>query len=393
MTLPINQLTKSLSTNDVKGAILDLLTTSGLPVSSWYSGSVVRTIIETFSSLFADWSVKIADLTKSGFLDLAESFWLTLLAYYVYGVSRNPPSFATGFLTLTNSGGAIYSIDAEDLVFVNTNVTPNVTYTNTSSFVLNGNTSITIPIRATEEGKASSADPNEIDQLVTKLLNVTCTNALSVLGSDEESDANLRQRCRDALGALSPNGPQAAYEYFAKSTLREDGSLIEANRVKVSPDSSTGVVLVYLADSDGILETADVNLIDANIQNNVVPIAVTCIVDNAVPKEVNIIAAVKCEVTINITTQSLTDNITDSLNNLFSNYPIGGLAETAGGQGYLWLDAIEGAIMNANPSIFSVDLSVEYLAVPIVEKYAMNTNDVMTYTIDPGDLTIQFVPQ
>lgn len=391
MALPIDQLTKALTKEEVEQSIYNLLSASGLPITSWQSGSVVRTIIGVFAETFSVWTGIIAKLNKAEFLDLAEGIYLTLLAYYVYNVERIPPTFATGFVTLTNSGGGIYPQDPQDLIFVNP--TTKKTYTNTGAFTLNGNTTLIIAIRATEEGKASSSTPNTITEMVTKLNGVSVTNALSVLGNDQESDANLRQRCKDALGALSPNGPQAAYEYFSKSTFRPDGSLIEVNRVKVSPDSSIGIVSVYLADSDGELDSGDVDLIDENIQANVVPIAITAIVNSAIVKNINIVATVYAKYTISLSTQSLTNDINNSLSDMFSTYPIGGYPFVSNGQGYLWKDKVEGAILNANDAIFRVDLTLEYGGFPLPDPgdFAMNTNDVITYSITPGDLIINLI--
>src|SRR5690606_14818917 len=101
-----------------------------------------------------------------------------------------------------------------------------------------------VDVIAFEAGSASSSSAGEITEIVTTMLQVTCSNPVALIGRDEESDPALRQRCRDSLGALSPNGPQAAYEYWAKSALRADGQPVNVNRVWVSTASSIGHVTV-----------------------------------------------------------------------------------------------------------------------------------------------------
>lgn len=392
MALPIDQLTKPLTKEQVEQSIYNLLP-NDFPIKSFKTGSVVRTIISVVATVFSGFTSIMADLVKAEFLDLAEGFWLTLLAYYVYRVTRIPDGFATGTVTLTNTGGGLFTFDPGELILLNTTKKKN--YKNTAAFTLNPLETKDIDVIALEAGTASSAGIDEIDAFVTTLLGVTCSNDAVLIGADEEKDEDLRIRCRNALGALSPNGPQDAYNYFAKSTVRPDGSTIIVNRTKISQDSSTGLVQVYLADPDGPLDTADVNLIDANIQSKCVPISVICIVDNAVPVNMVLTINVFFKLKVNVSVQSLTDIITGpngALATVFGNYPIGGQPLIPGDQGYLWFDQIENALLNADPSIFRVDLDITSANTIIdfngSKAVELADNEIATYTIPFGNLTI-----
>src|SRR5262249_36462305 len=136
---------------------------------------------------------------------------------------------------------------------------------------------IDIDIRAGEVGASSTAAPNTITEFVTKLLGVEVTNAAPLVGLDAESDAALRVRCRDSLGALSPNGPPAAYRYWAKTAKRADGSPVGVTRVRLMPPPGDGSMQMYVASATGPVSgnandpSTDLGAVNKAIQENAVP--------------------------------------------------------------------------------------------------------------------------
>src|SRR5690606_27186702 len=128
----------------------------------------------------------------------------------------------------TLTGNESHVIEAGDLTFQSS--ASGKTYRNTEGGTLDtANPTLTLDVLAEEIGADSNAAAGEIDTLVTTLIGVTATNAAAVVGSDEEDDDDLRQRCRDALAALSPNGAAQAYSFIARSTLRSDGTPVDVN--------------------------------------------------------------------------------------------------------------------------------------------------------------------
>ncbi|HKU42874.1 MAG TPA: baseplate J/gp47 family protein, partial [Polyangiales bacterium] len=113
-----------------------------------------------------------AQIARSGFLELAEGDWLTLVARHVYGVEREQATFAAGEVTLTNSGGGSFTLDADDLVVWNPTIKKS--FRNPAGFTLGPADDITIPIVAIEAGTASTSSPGAITEIETTLLGVTC---------------------------------------------------------------------------------------------------------------------------------------------------------------------------------------------------------------------------
>lgn len=64
-------------------------------------------------------------------------------------------------------------------------------------------------------GLSSNASPGQVTSPVTQVVGVSIYNLVSWSAANYESNARLANRCRLKLGALSPNGPSQAYEYFA----------------------------------------------------------------------------------------------------------------------------------------------------------------------------------
>src|SRR5687767_5936032 len=109
--ITIESLTTPVTKDEAKEAIYEALATVGVNTTTWKPGAVVRTLVAIVAILFAACTNLIAEIAKSGFLELTSGSWLTLVARYVYGVTRLEATFGTGTLTLINSGGGVYDVD------------------------------------------------------------------------------------------------------------------------------------------------------------------------------------------------------------------------------------------------------------------------------------------
>ncbi len=277
-------LTTPLTRDEAKTSIYRVLAAVGVNTTTWKPGAPTRTMIAAVAIILAALSQLIALTTKSGFLDFAEGPWLTLVAKYVFGVDRIEATFGAGQVTLTNTGGGVYIVDVDDLVVANP--TSGKTYRNSSSFTLNALATLVVPVVAVEAGAASTSTGNTITKLETTLLSVTCTNSDSVVGLDEESDPNLRARCREKLGSLSPNGPWDAYAFASKGALRSDGTAIGVTRVRCIKDGYGNVDVYCATASGGVTGTAtdvttDLGAIDDAIQKKAAPLSVTATAHSA----------------------------------------------------------------------------------------------------------------
>src|SRR5690606_22967724 len=133
----LEELTTPLTREEIEEAIYSTLAAKGVRTTSWKSGGVARTIITGTSIVLSAFSRLQALIAKGGFLDIAEDEWLTLVARHVYGVERIEGTFASGEVTLTNTGGGVFAGDAGDLVFsCSSGPAEGKTYRNTAAYSL-----------------------------------------------------------------------------------------------------------------------------------------------------------------------------------------------------------------------------------------------------------------
>jgi uncharacterized phage protein gp47/JayE len=355
----IDDLITPLTREQVQASIYRVLGIIGVNTTSWKPGAVVRTQIVASSIVLAALSKLQASIARSGFLEFSEGDWLKLVAIYVYGVTPIDASFASGFVTLTNTGGGVYSLDADDLVFINTRT--GLTYRNSGSVTLGALTTITIPILATEAGSASTANAGEITQMSTPLLGVTCTNTLGLTGLDAESDPALRERCYEQLGALSPMGPWDAYGSALRNAKRADGSSLGITRTRINKDGFGGV-FVYCANASGPVPgtvgdlTSDLGIADEAIQQWAAPLAVTAHTISATAVPIAVTYEVWMYNTSGRTPTEVEQLISDRLSlptGFFPTQPLGGNV-IGGSPGKVFVDAIRAAIASVLPQIFHV---------------------------------------
>lgn len=342
--LTFKDITQPLTRKEVEETVYAILERLDVPTTGWKPGAVVRAVITAFSAVVAALTVLLAALARSAFLDTAEGPWLTLVAKWVFGVDRIRATYATGEVTLTNTGGGLYILEAEDLIFRAPST--DKTYVNTEAVTIQPMQSVTVKIRAQEVGSESNAPPGAITELVTTLNGVTCSNAASIVGFDEESDEALRERCRERPSALSPFGPVAAYRYWAKSA-EKDGVNLGVTRVKVTRLSDRGEVGVWVARPTGGLPSEDLAYLEKFLEEMVVPLGVTMYLNNATTKDIGI----ACQLWVR---SSRDDNairaaVSQRIDALFRGVDIGGETLEEDGQGYVFRDAIIEAIRGALP--------------------------------------------
>lgn len=359
MAFTLEELTQPLTHEEIKASIYQILATVGVNTTTWKPGAVVRTMIAAVAIVLAAFSRLTAAIAKSGFLELAEADWLTLVAKYVYGVNRIEATFATGTVTLTNSGGGVYNEDADDVILTNT--TTGKTYRVSEAFSLGAFTTLDVAVVAIEAGSASTAAAGAIDDLETPLIGVTCSNAVAVVGRDAELDPALRARCAEKLGSLSPNGPWDAYSFAVRNAVRTDGSSIGVTRTRITRDG-LGNVYVYVATATGgVTGTAtdistDLGILQDAVLRLAEPLAITAFVISASPLVLSITYQLWMYNTSGLTTTQVESAILAKLVTFMAGQPIGGNI-IGSADGAIFQDAIKAAISNAAPEIFHVVVS------------------------------------
>lgn len=373
MSVDIQELIAEPTEEEIEESIYDRLEDLDLPVSSWSPLDPLRTVVAIVAAMLVTFLVTIAKLARSGFLELAEGDWLTILARDNYNVTRIGATFASGNVTLDNTGGGIFAFDLEQVVFKNT--TTGKVYTNTAAFTLNAlQTGVLVPVRALESGAASNAAPGEIDDFETTMLGVTVTNNAALAGQDEESDADLRQRCRDALGLLSACGPKAAYEFVCKTPSLNGG--VQVRDVYFPPPIGNGAFSIVVAGPDGAI--GDVSPIQSGVDTHAKPLL------NGVP---TVLSAVNAPQTLEFDvfvrgSAGLSDSEWDDLIRPVvlahvNALPIGGVRLTPGATGMVLWRSIAQRIDAVSPDVLQVVAVPEAdVAVGIVEVPTLATGDL-----------------
>ncbi len=363
--LSITDLMQALTEDQVLETFLSNLEAIGVPARSWRVGGVARTILRIVARTYAGFTSVMAEFIKAGFLESASLGWLTLLAYYVYGVSRIDATFATGKAQLTNNGGGIYptvgTFGIGEVAF--RNPTTKKTYTNAEAFSLNPGQTLLVAISATELGTASNSTPGTITELVTPLVEVVVTNPAAVVGTDQQTDPDLRQMCKDKLSALSALGPRGAYAFAIRVARRDDGSTVDVNRWSISPASTKGKVTIYVASSSGSVSSPDLVFILASIERIARPDSVTVDLFSASEVALSKTLTVWATRTDGIAANDIEAFADASLLSMMTDYPIGGKAKPPSTQGYLFASKVESAAAAGHPSIYAVDVAAGDLAI------------------------------
>jgi phage-related baseplate assembly protein len=324
---------------------LDVAEDLGLPVSSWAPGDPTRSLYHFLSTTLSTLETIVAGYVSSGFLDEATGDWLKLLAKQVFDVDYVEATFATTTETLTNAGGGVYEIEAGDVTVKNS--TTGKTYRNTTGGTLSGLSTLDVTVVADEAGSESSAAVGEIDEMVTTFLGVTCLNADAAVGVDEEEAASIRTRCRDKLGALSPNGPADAYSYVARTAELTGTSGI--TRVRVYAESDTGDVTVYLAGPAGGVSSDDRDLAEDAIIEWATPLCITPTVLAATDVTIAVTYTVWLYQAVGEVEADVEEAIEAALEEMFSERPIGGDILEGDLTGSLFKSLIESTIRGVFP--------------------------------------------
>lgn len=350
MAFSLDELTTPLTADEVKASIYTTLGTLGVATTNWKPGAVVRTMIAGTAIVIAASSTMVAEIAKSGFLELASGPWKKLVARYVYNVTAREATFATGEVTLTNTGGGLFNVDPGDLILAH--ATTGKLYRNTAAFTLNPLATLTIAISADEAGSDSNAAAGTITVFVTPLVDVTCTNANAVVGLDEETDQELQLHALEKLGNLSPFGPSDAYAFAAREATRTlDGSNVGVNRVRVEADG-TGLVTIYVADTSGAITgdrtdpDTDLGAIQVSIQTLAETQAVTPEATSATPLPVAVSYASWVYNPANVPVATISAAVQSALATYLAQQPIGGNV-IGTDPGRIFKSALIGVINNA----------------------------------------------
>lgn len=333
------------------------LSTLGVDPSKFRKGGTFRVLMRAQGFLFQNITDVMVAAIRGGFLDLAEEGWLTLLAWYVFGVERRAAQPASGEVTFTNTGGGTFlpgDYPAGSVRLFSSRTGKK--YFNAEPLSLGPLGTVTIGVVAVELGEASTASAGTIDSLETSLLGVTVSNADAVVALAEESDPDLRSACRAKLASISGLGPRGAYEWAVRSATRIDGSPTAINRVLVPEGSWNAIVNVVLASASGAPIAGDVTAATTAIGASARPSGIKVIVGSAVELPFAREVTIWARRTDGLDVEAIRTQAETAIAEGFSTYPIAGILKPGQSSGALFADWVKG-LCRVHASIFDVDLS------------------------------------
>lgn len=338
----------------IKGTIYGYLTANKLPVTAWLPLSPTRSVVDACSRLQQVAQNVIVTLAESVFVDTAAGTWLKNRALEQFEVTAIEITFATGEFVAVNSGGGSYDFDPGELTVGKVGSTR--TYHNTEAVHIGIGETVAFPILADVAGSDSSAAAGELF-LSTSVAGVAGTNQIPAVGQDEEETEAIRDRCRLSRGALSPNGPRAAYEYVARTPELNGGVVV--NRVRRLPHTGDGLITVVIASTLGPIDPSDVSKVQIGIDTWATPATVIATVVSAGESPQTVAARVYIPLYGAPNTDDLMAAIKQSLIDYINALPIGGVQLTPGNGVVPWSGLVS-AIKNTNlggvKSILAVDL-------------------------------------
>ncbi len=351
--LPIEMLLRPMTEDEVFERMLQILRDLKMPVDSWRRGAAIRVIIRVAARLYAGFTIIMAAFIASGFLETAEGEWLTKLAKNVYGVDRRPATFAREKIRLTNTDSLVFEDQVPGSVTVIS--TSGKAYRNAELFTLNAFAEIEVVFEAVEVGSASTAAAGAINELETELSGVVVTNPKPFIGVDEEKDPELRQACKDKLGALSVRGPRTAYAWAVREAKLDTGVPVNVNRHQISRFSSTGRVNVWIASPQGSPLPEEKVAVEASIEQRARPdtVRATVFLATEVPVAKTIDVWIKRRDGVNV--EDVATVIETAYVREGASYPIGGIAKSPSTQGKLYADWLAGVAKQAWPDVYDVD--------------------------------------
>jgi hypothetical protein len=349
MSIDFDSLMARQSVADIKASMIAACETVGFYVSRLPGLSRLRKMaLDAVPAIVATATEINGEAIRGGLLDYASGVWLELLAINLFGIEagRIRETFATTRVIFTNAGAQSYIFDDDEVVVSNGTVTYKA-----AAFSLapagNDGDEVEVDVTATIAGTDGNAEAGEITVMVTTFGGVSCTNPSNARGTDEETDDQLRERCRLSRAALSNAGPVDAIQYVARSATRTDGTAIGVTRVRVVEDiPSMGDVEVYLADADGTVATEDVERIDDLLRTLVIPSGVNYLDTNSATEvTVNIVHTSRFKESDGISEEEREALVEEALAEMFESHPIGGYVE-AGPDGVMYRGEIATTIGN-----------------------------------------------
>lgn len=361
MALPITDILKPLTAEEILSLMLDLAEAIGLPTTAWQTGEAPLAILEIIAQALAKiWNDGALPILSAPFLDYVSGDILTIVAAAVYGTIRYDATFSNGPGTVENSSSDIFNFAIGDIRIRKNSKT----YRNKTAGALapwdgiSPKPTVGLTFIAETIGASSTLVPDLIPiEVISGQIGISVTADSAWVGQDQERDDDLRTRARSAQAAASPNGPKLAYDYVLRSTKRPDGTSIDVTRVRVEPPPGDGTLTIYVASPTGEVDPADVALLQTAVTDNVEPQCATVTVLSADGVIIPVTANIYVRTSVTVQNIDVSPAAELALADWFRITPIGGWKLSDGQlDGFLYLSEVAAVLSAADASIFKVDV-------------------------------------
>lgn len=257
MPLSLADLQTPLSPESVRTVVEQILTCLSFPVTAWQAEANARAFVELSSRLAAEQSKTVALLAKMVHLDTADGEFLDAKMASDYDELRLPAVAAVFPVRFVNSGAATYPVVAAQIVVRAKN---GRTFSNTVGGTLTTLTTQTLAVKAEVAGSAGNVTAQELE-LVTPFAGVRAffDGALTSAGSDQESDANARERCKTKWATLRTEKINAGLLNLVRTAV----PALHGISIDDENPRGPGTVDVYLAADTATAGGADVIAVQA----------------------------------------------------------------------------------------------------------------------------------
>lgn len=266
MALTVTELLNPKTKAQIADDIFAALTAEGFPVTAWQSGSIPRTLVLALAATLAILWALVAQVAVAAFLDTATGAWLTLHAASRFQLTRIAATFARHAITLNNASpnprtitpGQLLMTTAAGLRFRSTNTT-NVTVPSSGSAA--------ITVQCETAGIVGNSAPTVL--VTPAFAGLTFTyGSLTTRARDEETDAQLRVRCRARWATRAAGATRSWYLYHLLSAVMGDGTSAGVTRVGWIAPPGDGTFEVIVAGGDGPLSVEQLAAVTAYITDD-----------------------------------------------------------------------------------------------------------------------------
>lgn len=245
--------------------VLQLAKTFKYPLTSFLSGSIGYTLLKTMGAVVAIMSDSVAALSKQIYVKESSGEYLTLLADNHFDLTRDIATQTIIKPRIVTVGAIPQSYDAESVKIK----IGEVEFYNTELFSVVANGTVDVSFTSTDFGEDTRVATNIIPIFSQNIIGNANFQLISNQdgyftvvsnGQNEETDADLKERCITRFPTLASQGPELAYRNWILSALDQDGIPVDITRIKIdrSAAQSIGSLIIYLASDTGAASTDDI---------------------------------------------------------------------------------------------------------------------------------------